>query len=76
MHLQDLEVAALYTTHVLWLLENVPLADLHFFTRIISMKETSSYAKVLKDVVSRLRKKHGKFVAKYRPEFPRKKKMK
>jgi hypothetical protein len=46
MHLQDLEVSALYTTHVLWLLENVPHADLHFFTR--AMQENSSYAKVVK----------------------------
>jgi hypothetical protein len=70
----DPDVARIKTEHILWLLENVPHANLHFFTRISDQDGIPSHARIIAKAVTKQRKIHGKTVAKYRPQYPRKKK--
>lgn len=69
----DPELARRKTEHILWLLENVPHADLHFFTRYHEADGRPSHGKIMAQAVKAQRKVYGKTVAKYRPQFPRKK---
>ncbi len=71
--MHDPELARRKTDHILWLLENVPDADLYFFTRYHEAEGIPSHGKILAQAVKVQRKVYGKTVAKYRPEFPRKK---
>lgn len=69
----DPELARRKTHHILWLLENVPRADLYFFTRYHHTDGLPSHEKIIKKAVMKQRKVYGKTVAKYRPQYPRKK---
>jgi len=68
------ELARLTTRHILWLIENVPHADLHFFIRHHEVEGVPSHKKILAKAVKAQRKIYGKTVAAYRPQFPKKKK--
>jgi hypothetical protein len=69
----DPELARSKTHHILWLLENVPQADLYFFTGFHWTDGLPSHAKIVTKAIKKQRKVYGKTVAKYRPEYPRKK---
>lgn len=71
--MNDPELARRKTKHVLWLLENVPQADLYFFTLYHETQGTPSHGKILKQAVKTQRNNYDKTVAKYRPQFPRNK---
>lgn len=49
-------------------------ADLYFFTRIHEVEGIPSHQKIVAKALRAQGKVYGKGVAKYRPEFPRKKK--
>ena len=65
------QIARIRTEHVLWLLEHVPNANLHFFK--MTEHDGLSHKKIWESAVRTLRKMHGPHVARYRPEFPKRK---
>lgn len=69
----DAEVARKRTEHILWMLENIPKADLYFFTRIHDVEGIPTHKRIIEKAVRKQRKVHGPDVARYRPEFPRNK---
>ncbi len=71
--LSNPEIARRRTRHILWLFENTPNADLYFYTRHNNYG-IPNHEKIISSAVKTQRKRYGKTVAKYRPEFPRKKK--